>query len=79
MSVHAYTCILFFLPSPSCVVHDLTVHLERMVSALYIYTRECHAALQAATVFPFQMELRLDSMSQKLEEVEDDDVESLLP
>lgn len=58
-------------------MHDLTVHLERMVSALYVYTRECHTALQAAAVFPFQMELRLDTVSQKMED--DDDVESLLP
>ena len=75
-SVRASTCDCL-LSLPVLVVHDLTVHLERMVSALYVYTKECHTALQAATVFPFQMELRLDIVSQKREF--DDDVESLLP
>ena len=55
-------------------VQDLTVHLERMVSALYVYTKECHKALKAAAVFPFQMELQIDT---KHKELEDD--ESLIP
>jgi hypothetical protein len=57
-------------------VQDLTVHLERMVSALYVYTRECHKALKAAAVFPFQMELRIDSHIYK-DSTEDE--ESLVP
>ena len=79
MFVYTSTPNLFCSPPPPLpLVHDLTIHLEHMVSALYIYTKECHTALQAASVFPFQMELRIDSVSQKMEP-EEDDVESLLP
>ena len=78
MAMFVYTSTPNLICSPPPLVHDLTIHLEHMVSALYIYTKECHTALQAASVFPFQMELRIDSVSQKMEP-EEDDVESLLP
>ena len=44
-----------------------------MVSALYVYTKECHKALKAAAVFPFQMELQIDTKHKELDD------ESLIP
>ena len=70
-------CVCYsFYGCSSTSVQDLTVHLERMVSALYVYTRECHKALKAAAVFPFQMELRIDS---HIYQDSTEDEESLVP